>query len=358
LREQEKKHLHQGGDQVTHYTLGLFANMYPTYDGDWRGSFIRQMVTDLETRGITVKKAIKSSPSVIGYVPFYYQSMVLARDTTPDIMQAEYIPHSSLIPAYFRRRDVPLVLKFHGDDARIYPFKNRFNMMLTRTMLKHAAHVITASEEMRRLLIDIGGNPETISAIHTGVDTEFFSPGSKKQSRKSLSLPSEATIFLFVGRLHRSKGIDELLEVARQCPDLLFIFVGSGMRVPAHPENCRFVGEKIPEEVRTWMNAADCLVLPTHTEAVPTSVMEAFACGIPAIVTDVGGCPEIVENGKNGLLVPVMDVKSLYGAVVWMHNNMESRIEMGKQGRITVLERYDHRTLIEQLINVHRSLIR
>jgi len=343
---------------MTHYTLGLFANMYPAYDGDWRGSFIRQMVRDLETRGITVKKAVKKSSSVIGYVPFYFQSMVLARDTTPDIMQAEYIPHSSLIPAYFRRKNVPLVLKFHGDDARIYPFKNRFNRMLTRTMLKHAAHVITASEEMRRLLIDIGGNPETISAIHTGVDTEFFSPGSKKQSRKSLDLPTEATIFLFVGRLHPSKGINELLEVARQCPELMFLFVGSGMRVPVHPDNCKFVGEKIPEEVRTWMNAADCLLLPTHTEAVPTSVMEAFACGIPAITTDVGGCPEIVEDGKNGLLVPVGNIKALYDAVVWMHNNMESRIEMGKRGRITVLERYDHRKLIEQMINVHRSLIR
>ena len=357
MREQEKKHLHQWGDQVTHYTLGLFANMYPAFDGDWRGSFIRQMVKDLETRGITVKKAIKSNPSVIGYVPFYYRSMVLARDTTPDILQAEYIPHSSLIPAYFRRKNIPLVLKFHGDDARIYPFKNRFNMMLTRTMLKHAAHVITASEEMRRLLIDIGGNPETISAIHTGVDTEFFSPGSQKQSRKSLGLPAEATIFLFVGRLHPSKGINELLEVAWQCPDLLFIFVGSGMSVPAHPENCRFVGEKIPEEVRTWMNAADCLVLPTHTEAVPTSVMEAFACGIPAITTDVGGCPEIVEDGKNGLLVPVLDVNALHDAVVWIHKNPEECREMGKRARMVVLEKYDHNNMIDRLISVHRMLL-
>jgi glycosyltransferase involved in cell wall biosynthesis len=106
-----------------------------------------------------------------------------------------------------------------------------------------------------------------------------------------------------------------------------------------------------------WMNAADCLLLPTHTEAVPTSVMEAFACGIPAITTNVGGCPEIVEDGKNGLLVPVRDVKSLRDAVVWIHKNPEECREMGKQGRITVLERYDHRKLIEQLINVHRSLI-
>jgi glycosyltransferase involved in cell wall biosynthesis len=341
---------------VPAYTLGLFANMYPAYEGDYRGIFIRQMVMDLEDRGIAIKKAVKTSSSVTGYAPFYYRSLILARDPDPDIMQAEYIPHSSVIPAFFRRKNIPLVLKFHGDDARIYPFKNRFNMMLTRTMLKHAAHVITASEEMRRILIGIGADPDHITAVHTGVDTEFFTPQSRENTRKVLGLLVGVTIFLFVGRLHPWKGVNELIEVARLCPDLRFVFIGPGI-VPAHPANCMFVGTITPHEVREWLNAADCLVLPTHTEAVPTSVMEAFACGIPAIVTDVGGCPEIVDNEKNGLIVPVRDSKALHDAVIWMHKNPESRAGMGKQARIIVLERYDHRILIEQLIDIHRSLI-
>ncbi len=209
---------------------------------------------------------------------------------------------------------------------------------------------------MRRILIDIGGNPETISAIHTGVDTELFSPGSQKQSRKSLGLPTEVTIFLFVGRLHPSKGINELLKVARQCPDLLFIFVGPGI-IPAHPKNCTFQGRIDRTKVRIWMNAADCLVLPTHTEAVPTSVMEAFACGIPAITTDIGGCPELVEDGKNGLLVPLMDVEKLRNAIIWMHNNPESRGEMARQARTTVINNFDHNHLIDKLIRIHQTLI-
>ena len=102
------------------YTLGLFANMYPSFDGDYRGIFIRQMVRDLELRGVKVKKAVKTSSSVMGYIPFYWQSLLLARDPSIDILQADYIPHSSLIPAIIRRRDIPLILKFHGDDGRIY----------------------------------------------------------------------------------------------------------------------------------------------------------------------------------------------------------------------------------------------
>jgi hypothetical protein len=73
------------------YTLGLFANMYPAFDGDYHGIFIQQMVRDLEARGVTVKKAVKTSPSVTGYFPFYWQSLFLARDSSPDILQAEQL---------------------------------------------------------------------------------------------------------------------------------------------------------------------------------------------------------------------------------------------------------------------------
>lgn len=338
------------------YTLGLFANMYPAFDGDYRGIFIQQMVKDLESRGVTVKKAVKTSPSLTGYASFGYHSLILARDPGIDLIQAEYIPHSSLIPAYFRSRNVPLVLKFHGDDARIFPFKNRFNLYFTRSMIQCADHVVTASEEIRQILIGIGADPAHISSIHTGVDTVFFSPRNREKSRTHLGLSQGKTIFLFVGRLHVWKGINEILEVAHGCPEFQFIFVGPGT-IPTHPKNCTFVGVKFPEELRMWLNSADCLVLPTHTDAVPAVVMEAFSCGIPAITTDVGGCKEIVEPGKNGILVPLMDSSALREAVLWMHNHPDERRDMGKQARVTVKERYDHVILIEKLISVHRSLI-
>ncbi|MGB9175962.1 MAG: glycosyltransferase family 4 protein, partial [Methanoregula sp.] len=253
------------------YTLGLFANMYPAFDGDYRGIFIRQMVRDLEARGVTVKKAVKTSPSLTGYIPFYGQSLILARDSSPDILQAEYIPHSSIIPAFLKRREIPLVLKFHGDDARIYPFKNPFNRALTRWILNRADHVITSSEEIRRILIGIGGNPRRISPIHTGVDSVFFAPGSRSEARAALQLPELRTTFVFVGRLHPWKGIPEIIRVAEACPDLLFVLIGPGT-VPAHPDNCIFTGALVTKEVRTWLHAADSMILPTHTEAIPTSV--------------------------------------------------------------------------------------
>lgn len=338
------------------YTLGLFANMYPAFDGDYRGNFIRQMVRDLEARGITVIKAVKTSPSVAGYFPFYWQSLLLIRDPAPDIIQAEYIPHSSIIPAFQKRKDIPLVLKFHGDDARIYPFRNRFNLAMTRSMLKRADHVITASIEMKQLLTRIGADPDRITALHTGIDTEFFTPGRRAESRKALGIPESGTVFVFVGRIHPWKGIPEILRVAEACPEFRFVLIGPG-NIPAHPKNCTFTGVLAPVSVRLWLCAADCFILPTHTEAVPTSVMEAFACGIPAITTDIGGCPEIVEQGTSGMLVPVNNVTALTEAVRHIGTHREERTEMGRRARLTATERFDHAALTSKLIGIHRDLI-
>jgi len=339
------------------YTLGLFANMYPAFDGDYRGIFIRQMVRDLEVRDVTVKKAVKTGSSPSGYGRFYFDSLGLARDRSLDLMQAEYIPHSSLIPAIFGRRDIPLVLKFHGDDARIFPFKNPVYRYITRAMIRRAAFVVTASEEMQKPLMTLGLDPERCAAIHTGVDTQFFTPGSREEARKVLDLPQDQMVFLFLGRLHPWKGINEIIEVARQCPTFSFVFVGPGM-IPDHPSNCRFTGQKNKEEIRIWLRAADCLLLPTYTEAAPAAVMEAFACGLPAITSDVGGCPEIVEDGKNGLLVPVRDVPALRNAILWMAENFGELPRMGRLARETVCKRYDHEILIRKLIGIHLILIR
>ena len=338
------------------YTLGLFTNMYPAFEGDYRGIFIRQMVTDLEARGVTVFIAAKQTPSPLGYIPFGARSVRLARRRDLDLLQAEYIPHSSLIPALLGRRAVPLILKFHGDDARIFPFKNRVNMALTRAMIRRAAHIVTASEEIRQTLIGIGAPPELVTAIHSGVDTAFFTEGNRQEARTCLGFPLNKTIFLFVGRLHPWKGVPELVEAARACPEHLFLFIGPGSP-PPHPDNCIFFGAVPHREVRTWMNAADCLVLPTHTEAVPTSVMEAFACGIPAITTTIGGCPEIVTDRKNGLMVPVGNARALAAAVKWMGSHEEERMQMGRDARATVVQQYDHRIMIERLIGIHTTVI-
>lgn len=338
------------------YTLGLFANMYPTYEGDFRGIFIQRMVNDLESKGIRVKRAVKKSDSITGYIPFYYHSLQLVRDPQLDLMQAEYIPHSSIIPALLKKKECPLILKFHGDDGRIFPFKNCIFMSATQIMIRRADYILTSSEELRSILVSIGTPPEKISAVHTGVDTTFFRPIPDETTRNKYNIPPDAIVFLFVGRLHPWKGINELISIAKMCREFIFVFIGPGT-IPAHPDNCLFLGSKSPEEIRTWYNISDCLVLPSYTEGFPTVVMEAFASGKPAITTDVGGCPELVKSKMTGLLIPAHNETALYDAVKWMGTHTEERLQMGKAARDLAENQFDHIKMIQKLITLHKKIL-
>ena len=337
------------------YTLGLFANLYPAYEGDSRGIFVKRMVDDLEREDIRVIKAVKKSTSPLAYFPFYADSFFKALDKNIDILQAEYIPHSSMIPCLMKSKR-PLILKFHGDDGLIYPFKNKFNRALIDFSINRADHIITCSEALKRSIASLGVDPEKITPIANGVDTTVFRPMDKEKCRYLFSLDPDATICLFAGRLHPMKGIYEIIESAKLNPDVIFVFGGPGV-VPNHPKNCIFLGDIAPDAMPQLMNTADFLVLPSHSEGLGLVLIESLACGVPVIASNVGGCPEIVKNGYSGILIRPKDYLSLSNAVCLMDKNPEKRKIMGIKGRKDIIEKYDSKKLSKHLISIHEKCL-
>ena len=290
-----------------------------------------------------------------GYVPFYADSLRLTFDSSVDILQAHYIPHSSIIPALFKQRK-PLVLKFHGDDGRIYPFQNVVNQKIIQKMINKADHLITTSNEIREKLILLGAAPEKVTPISSGVDTHRFSPAEPESMRHSFNFPSGSQIFLYVGRIHPWKGISEIISAARDHPDSLFVVAGPG-KIPAHPDNCRFLGEISTEDMPALINAADVALLPSYTEGISNFIMESLSCGIPVIATNVGGNPEVIQNEKTGLLIPVKDRLALSLAISWMKDHPDERKVMGKRGRVEMVTHYDEDLLISRLMEIHKSIL-
>lgn len=337
------------------YTLGLFANLYPAYEGDSRGIFVKRMVDDLEREDIRVIKAVKKSTSPLAYFPFYADSFFKALDKNIDILQAEYIPHSSIIPCIMKSKK-PLLLKFHGDDGLIYPFKNNFNRALIDFSINRADHIITCSDALKRSIVSLGGDPEKITPIANGVDTTIFRPMDKEKCRNLFYLDPAATICLFAGRLHPMKGIYEIIESAKLNPSVTFVFGGPGI-VPDHPKNCIFLGDITPDAMPQLMNAADFLVLPSHSEGLGLVLIESLACGVPVIASNVGGCPEIVINNYSGLLVKPKDIQSLSHAINYMEKNKDVKKKFGTNGRTQVIKKYDKKLGIQSLIEIHESLM-
>ena len=97
-------------------------------------------------------------------------------------------------------------------------------------MIHRSDYIITSSEEIRLILISIGAKADKISAVHTGVDTEFFHPIPKESLRKDLALPSDLITFVFIGRLHPWKGLNEIISVAGKLPGVPFYFYRTGKR--------------------------------------------------------------------------------------------------------------------------------
>jgi glycosyltransferase involved in cell wall biosynthesis len=337
------------------YVLAVFSNAYPASERDSSSIFMRKMVEGLREKGVEVRLAAKTSRSLLGYLPFYLSSLRLARDPSVDILQAHYIPHSGIIPWLLKGKR-PLVIKFHGDDGRIFPFKNPLYRAITRMMIRRADHVLTASEEIRRRLIPLGADSERITAIASGVDTGTFSPREREACRRAWGLPPDRPVALFIGRLHPWKGVREILEAAEGHPGCLFVLAGPG-EVPDHPPNCRFTGMVEPRSVVSLINAADVGILPSYTEGISNFLMECLSCAVPVIATGVGGTPELVRHMDTGILIPPRDAGALSAAIRWMQDHPPERLAMGRRGREDMKERYEEGVLIDRMIRIHQGLL-
>lgn len=339
----------------------LISNMYPderslSESKMQPGIFIKYQVDFMEKNGIEVIKAVKITRNPMGYFKFVFQSAYKVLFYDYDIIHAHFVPHSALVPAILNSvRKKPFIVTFHGTDARIYPFKSRFHRMLTTFVVNRSDRIIARSEEMKDILVELGSADQKTIVIGAGIDTSFFTPIDKNDARRTLGLPIDERFVLYAGRLHKMKGLLEVYECARRMPDIQFLFVGDGP-AKTNLKNCIFVGEVSHKMMPSWMSAADLLVLPSHSEGLPNVVMEALSCGIPAVVTDVGGNLELVTDGESGFLVPVGDVNALVRRIRQLLEDEELRERMGRFAREEMTRKYERDIVMSKLKEEYVSL--
>lgn len=200
-------------------------------------------------------------------------------------------------------------------------------------------------ERLFRSLRLVGPRQQVVRIAGSGVDLVRFSP---------TPLPPPPVRFLFVGRLLRDKGIHDFVEAARRVrvtlPSARFQVLGAFDPNPSAisaREAEAWRGEGIveylgsTEDVRPFLAAAHVCVLPSYGEGTPRSVLEAMAMGRPVLVTDVPGCRETVEPGRNGLLVRPRDPAALAEAMAWMATRPEDLESMGRRSRELAVSRFD-----------------
>lgn len=225
-----------------------------------------------------------------------------------------------------RTLGMPYVVKVHGSDLNQLADRWLQRRQIA-SALRGARAVIAVSAALAGRARALGAPGERVHVLYNGVDGEHFRPGDRALAREQLRLQPEAPLVLYVGNLKPGKGCLDLLEafgeLLRRRPAARLAYVGDGpaarlLRVRAGElgvaDRVLFAGPRAHDELPAWMHAADLLCLPSHNEGVPNVILEAMACGLPVVASNVGGIPEVLP-GHAGRMVPPRDRRALVDAL-------------------------------------------
>lgn len=214
-----------------------------------------------------------------------------------------------------------------------------------------------------RLLAAEGVPEDRLRLIRgAGVNTEVFTP--------ALALPPEPVTVLFAARMLLDKGVGEFVEAARVLTQagVTARFVLVGDPDPGNPASVSAAALRAwhgENGVEWWgrcdnmpdvFHTAHIACLPSYREGLPKALLEAAACGLPIVTTDVPGCREIVRDGMNGFLVPVRDAQALAAALRRLIEHSALRREMGRRAREIVLAEFSQERVIQETLSVYQEL--
>ncbi len=258
------------------------------------------------------------------------------------------------------RRDMGILRK--TKHALVYRLVNRFS-----------DRVLAVSEEVKRFCVDADRiDPNKVSVVYNGVDLKHIAiENSADTSFAGVDLAGASHIVTCVANIRRVKGIDVLIRTAqrvcRELPTALFVIAGSlyerdyseeiqrmirSLGLEKNVKLLGFVGDPLP---LLKMSNAFCLL--SRSEGFSNALLEAMACGVPTVVTRVGGNPEAITDGENGFLVPVEDDAAASERLLTLLRDPVRGAQIGESGRNSVQTRFSADVMIQKLISVYRDLM-
>ena len=239
-----------------------------------------------------------------------------------------------------------------------------------------ATHVIPEGEGVRNdLQTHINKKPMKVLGYGNvmGVDMNRFRHRPEIDEAAKTIKKEGIFTFIFVGRIVGDKGMNELMEafvrLLKVNDKIRLILVGKYEENldPVKPETLEriqktpqieAVGSKFGDNLLTYYVASDSFVFPSYREGFPNTVMEAGAMGLPSIVTDINGSREIIENGKNGLIIPSKDADALYEAMKKMIEDKEAYKRMAENARPMIDSRYEQGFVRSCLLNFYEEIMK
>jgi glycosyltransferase involved in cell wall biosynthesis len=280
--------------------------------------------------------------------------------------------HNPLVP--FIETKLPKLLTEHGTvkapidnmesigiHSFIYKLFSKELINQDKNVIKNVDIISAVSKSCSNDMNKFYGINKEIKIVYNGVDTEFFRPNEKS--------PNEIYI-LYTGRLYSGKGLMDLVNSAKFIcelyPHIKFVLVGDGplkkylMRKIFDlnlENNFLFTGFLSRKDILKIYQNASIYVLPSYSEGFPTTLLESMSCGIASISTDIGGCSELIESGKNGILVPPKKPEILANVILNLLEDENLMYQIGKNAREHIIKNFDWEIIASKFEKIYENLI-
>ena len=309
----------------------VIRRIHPGFRPKAPGTEIQKGITVDHPRFFSVPGAFKSLDGLfmaLGCLPRMWQ---LKRQQRLDIIDAHFAyPDGYAATLLGRWLRVPVTITMRGTEIRHLQdsaLKPRVQAALSR-----ASRVFSVSDSLRQVALSCGIASAKLQVVGNGVDIAKFSPQPQARAREALGIPLQAKVIVTVGGLVERKGFHRVIAampaLLKKFPGLCYLIIGG-----PSPEGdwtqqlkqqvselqldgaVRFLGPMAADQLSQPLSAADVFVLSTRNEGWANVLLEAMACGLPVVATDVGGNREVVSSPDLGVIVPFDDPESLVNAI-------------------------------------------
>jgi len=323
---------------------------------------------------VTIKRSISPFSDIIAlwkmYRYFRREKIQIVHTHTPKC--------SLLGQLAARMAGVPVVINtVHGfyfhENMKL--LRKWFYITMERIAGKCSSMILSQNPEDIETAIKLGiTTRDKIRLLGNGVDLKKFDPSRfdaefRRAKRIEVGVPEKALLVGIIGRLVKEKGYLELFEsmrnIMKRHENVWLIIIGpediaksdriSGKTFVTYgiSNKTRWLGGR--EDIPEILACMDIYTLPSWREGFPRSAIEAAAMGLPIVSTDIRGCRQVVEDGVNGLLVPVHDVGKLEDAIMKLLNDKELRIRMGKEGYLKSRKEFDETKVCGIIIETYKK---
>ncbi len=262
--------------------------------------------------------------------------------------------------------NIKILIFIHGWHA--FNYKGKLYKFLVAKLFNHADVIVVLANHFKKELVKTGIDTRKIYVSSVMIDTsEFFAFKDIYSAKHNIG---DVITVLFLSRFIKEKGIYELIHaipriLEQSSRGVNFIFAGDGPERESIVALCRklnimknvyFPGYVIGSEKMTLFFKSDLFILPSYTEGFPVAVLEAMASGLPIIATPVGAIPEIIEDGVNGIIIPVCSSSAIVEAVLKIANNSSLQCRMTLNNKIKASQ-YDSKNVSNFVAGLYDQII-